>query len=262
MIDDIRNKIKDKKPLIHCITNPISIRDCANVILSVGARPMMAEHPDEVEDVTKSAASLLLNLGNLTEARAESMKKSALTAGNINIPVVLDICGVASLKNRRDLALSLIKIAKPQIIKGNYSEVKALLLEEYSASGVDADSALQKEEIIDISKELAKKYNSTIIASGKIDIISDSADTYLCENGTPQLAAITGTGCMLGALSAAFLSEASGVEAGKAACTMFGICGEIAATPLGSGTFGVNLLDALSTIDNDEIKKRSGLSRL
>ena len=260
VIDDIRKKIKENNPLIHCITNPISIRECANVILSVGARPMMAEHPDEVETVTKSAGALLINLGNLTEARASAIRISAVTAGKNNIPAVLDLCGVACLSNRRELALFVIENAKPQVIKGNYSEIKALFCEAYSSSGVDADVSLQECEVLEAANKLAKKYNSTILASGKIDIITDGNQTFFCENGTLQLATITGTGCMQGALCAAFLSKADGIDAAKEASAMFGICGEIAATPLGSGSFEANLLDALSVIDADEIRRRTKLT--
>ncbi len=260
MIDDILKKIKESNPLIHCITNPISIRECANVILSVGARPMMAEHPDEVEAVTKSAEALLINLGNLTEARASAIRISAVASGKNNIPAVLDLCGVACLSNRRELALFVIKNAKPQIIKGNYSEIKALFCEAYSSSGVDADASLQECEVLEAANKLAKKYNSTILASGKIDIITDGNQTFFCENGTPQLATITGTGCMQGALCAAFLSRADGIDAAKEAASMFGICGEIATTPLGSGSFEANLLDALSVIEADEIRKRTKLT--
>ena len=260
VIDDILKKIKESNLLIHCITNPISIRECANVILSVGARPIMAEHPDEVETVTKSAEALLINLGNLTEARASAIRISAVAAGKNNIPAVLDLCGVACLSNRRELSLFVIENAKPQIIKGNYSEIKALFCEAYSSSGVDADESLQECEVLETANKLAKNYNSTILASGKIDIITDGNQTFFCENGTPQLATITGTGCMQGALCAAFLSKADGIDAAKEAASMFGICGEIAATPLGSGTFEANLLDALSVIDADEIRRRTKLT--
>lgn len=288
MIGEIRRKVREKNALIHCITNPISIRECANVILAAGARPMMAEHPLEVETVTKSAGALLLNLGNLTDVRKESMQISARAAKESGVPFVLDLCGAASLKNRRDLALMIMDIAMPTVIKGNYSEIKALFDETYHCGGVDADLSLTEGEIDQIAVKLADRYQTTILASGKTDVISDGVLCYHCMNGTPQLATITGTGCMQGALCAAYLSAGDlersrdggigdlpgnaacieekstvrmpsdagiGLRAALAASCTFGICGQLAETPLGSGTFEVRLLDVLSTISDETIEK-------
>lgn len=305
MIGEIRRKVREKNALIHCITNPISIRECANVILAAGARPMMAEHPLEVETVTKSAGALLLNLGNLTDVRKESMQIAARTAKESGVPFVLDLCGAASLKNRRDLALAIMEIAMPTVIKGNYSEIKALFDETYHCGGVDADLSLTEGEIDRIAMKLAKRHAATILASGRIDVISDGELCYHCMNGTPQLATITGTGCMQGALCAAFLSAGDhapvkkgesgscqergeggscpergeggsekedtcrvpadagiGIRAALAASCTFGICGQLAETPLGSGTFEVRLLDELSTISDETIEKYVNAERL
>ncbi len=261
-IKDIREKLNEKNPLIHCITNPISIRECANVILSSGARPIMAEHPDEVETVTKSALALLINLGNLTKEREEAILLSAETAGDFNIPCVLDLCGAAALKNRRELAVSVIKKASPKIIKGNYSEIKALYDETYKASGVDTEKNLDKEEISEIVYALSLKYNATVLASGKTDVISDGSSLFYCENGTPELAAITGTGCMQGALCTAFLSVSDALDAALWASVMFAVSGELAETPLGSGSFEVCLLDRLSTVESEEIENKAKLTKV
>ena len=113
----LRKQIKDDKPLIHCITNPISIHDCANVILAVGARPIMAEHPAEVADITASAGALMLNLGNITDARIESMKRSMRRAVENDIPVLLDLVGVACSGLRLDLARELMSIGHPAVLK-------------------------------------------------------------------------------------------------------------------------------------------------
>lgn len=242
-------------PLIHCITNPISINQCANTILSAGARPMMAEHPEEAADMTTSAGAVLLNLGNITDVRKQSMLISAATAGEKGIPFVLDACGAACLPTRRSLALDIISTATPSVVKGNYSEVTALLRDGYSSSGVDADSSLTADEVSDCAAALAEQLGTVILASGKTDIITDGKTLIYVRNGTPQLGTITGTGCMLGALCAAYLSAADGVNAAKAACTVFGICGQLACTDKGSGTFAVALMDALSTVTDDTITK-------
>ena len=244
-INEIRKKLEENNHLIHCITNPISIRECANVIISSGARPMMAQHPDEVETITKSAEALLLNLGNLTREREESMLLSSACAKEYDIPAVLDLCGIAALKNRRELALSIIEKASPKIIKGNYSEIKALYDETYKGSGVDSDKSLTEKETGEIAASLALKYNATVLASGKKDIISDGTALYYCENGTPQMAKITGTGCMLGAIIATYLAEKKDAQSVINACRFFKRCGEAAKTDKGNGTFMVNLLDQI-----------------
>lgn len=141
-LHEIREAVRNQQPLIHCITNPISINQCANGILAIGARPMMAEHPKEVREITETAGALMLNLGNITDARMESMKISLLTAKEKNIPVMLDAVGIACSKLRRDYMAELLEIGIPTVIKGNYSEVYALYHDAYRSSGVDADACV------------------------------------------------------------------------------------------------------------------------
>jgi len=260
LISEYRKKIRELRPLIHCITNPISINQCANTILATGARPMMAEHPMEAAQVTKSAGAVMLNMGNITDIRKESMLISTKEAGKNGISFVLDVCGSACLKTRRDFVLLLINEVVPTIIKGNYSEIYALYRQEYSASGVDADESLDESKIEEAAVELAKTFRTTILASGKTDIVTDGKRVAHIKNGSPQLATVTGTGCMQGALCAVFLSVTEGYEAAVAAATMFGICGELAETEKGSGTFMVNLLDRLSTITDEELENLKSVS--
>ena len=118
-IPDIRKTVKQNQPLIHCITNPISINQCANAILAIGARPMMAEHPKEVSEITRTARSLMLNLGNITDARMESILISAKTAREQNIPFLLDAVGIACSTLRREYVKELLSTAIPTVIKGN-----------------------------------------------------------------------------------------------------------------------------------------------
>ena len=168
-LHEIREAVRNQQPLIHCITNPISINQCANGILAIGARPMMAEHPKEVREITETAGALMLNLGNITDARMESMKISMLTAKEKSIPVMLDAVGIACSKLRRDYIAELLEIGIPTVIKGNYSEVFALYHDAYRSSGVDADASINAEAITHAAAELARKYHTTILASGKTD---------------------------------------------------------------------------------------------
>ena len=255
MINEIRRSVKERAPLIHCITNPISITRCADVILAAGARPMMAEHPKEAAVITRTAGAVMLNLGNFTDVRGESMMISARTARENGIPFVLDVCGSACLPSRRDYAAELIASAVPSVIKGNYSEINALCDSGYSSVGVDADPALGIPQTADAAVKLARRYGTVVLASGGTDIVTDGRRLIKVHNGTPQLSSITGTGCMQGALCAAYLSAGAAIDAAAAACAVLGICGQLAATDKGSGTFAVNLTDALSTISDNDTDK-------
>ena len=247
------------KPLIHCITNPISINQCANLVLAVGAKPIMAEHPREVEEITKTADALMLNIGNITDARMEAMPISLRAAAKKNIPVVLDIVGVACSLLRKSFVNKLLKEAVPTVIKGNYSEIFALYSEEYRSSGVDADSFLSVENAEKAAVFLAEKYRTVIVATGKTDIITNGKKIIYVKNGTEQMSAVTGTGCMLGALCAVFMTSFPPMEAAMTACVHMGVCGELARSGEGNGSFMVNLIDKLSTLDKEEIFKLKNL---
>ena len=247
--------VREKRALIHCITNPISINQCANAILAIGARPIMAEHPLEVREITETAHALMLNLGNITDARMQSMKIALLAAKEKGIPFILDAVGIACSKLRRNYIAELLKINVPTVIKGNYSEIYALYHDAYRSSGVDADAAINADSICHAAAELALKYHTTILASGKVDIVTDGTRIVYVKNGTPQLSSVTGTGCMLGAICGAYLSVCSGMNAAVTACEALGICGQLAQTDKGSGSFMVNLMDALSTLTDAELEK-------
>ncbi len=259
-INDIRSAVKQKAALIHCITNPISINQCANVILCAHARPMMAQHPEEAAVITSSAGAVMLNMGNITDVRKQSMLISAQTAKQKGIPFVLDVCGSACLPTRREYALGLIGTCLPSVIKGNYSEITALARKDYTSTGVDADKTLTAEAVTETAQELALKLGTVILASGEADIITDGSRTAFVKNGCAQLGSVTGTGCMQGALCAAYLSAAKGFDAAAAASVVLGICGQLAQTDKGAGSFMVNLLDALSTVDDSTIDKLADIS--
>lgn len=260
-IPDIRGAVRERSSLIHCITNPISINQCANAILAVGGRPIMAEHPREVSEITATAGALMLNLGNITDVRMEAMRLSARTAEH-GTPILLDAVGVACSRLRRDYACGLMEAVTPAVIKGNYSEINALYQERYRASGVDADAALDAQTVERAAAALARTRRTVVLASGKVDIVTDGTRLIRVRNGTPQLSCVTGTGCMLGALTAAYLSAASGLDAAVTACAVLGVCGQLAETERGSGSFMVGLLDALSTLQDAELERYMDLEEI
>lgn len=290
----LRRQIKEEKPLVHCITNPISIHDCANVILAVGARPIMAEHPAEVGDITASAGALMLNLGNITDARIHSMKRSMRMAVEKNIPVLLDLVGVACSNLRLDLARELLSIGHLAVLKGNMSELLAVSGLPSHAIGIDAGAedaltAENMEAVSDVLRAFARSNQTVVLATGKQDFVTDGERIVLVENGTAALSGITGTGCMVGALTAAFLAGHNGAgcvnaeeklagEESKGAVSgdsrmesylaaavlgtaIMGIAGEEAwKVSRGPGSFQVNLLDEIYGISDgqllDELKMR------
>lgn len=241
-------KTKNNGKLIHCITNPISINQCANTVLSLGCKPIMAEHPEEVKEITATSDALLVNLGNITDVRKKSIKRSCKTAKENGIPIVFDMVGIACSSLRKKYAKKIIKKYAPEIIKGNYSEIYALYENEYEAKGVDSE-ALDISKITDTAAALSDKLGCTVLASGRVDIVAADGKCTYVRNGVSQLSAVTGTGCMLGTITAACVSSNPPYIAAVLACALLGIAGERAECPKKNGTFMINLMDELSSLN-------------
>ncbi len=264
--------------LIHCITNPISMNLCANAVLSLGAKPIMAEHPREVKEITAGAQALLLNFGNISDTRMEAMRISFAEALEKEIPIVIDAVGVACSKLRREFFFELLSernksdkscvaankalLGKEEgpghetldrkilLIKGNYSEIRALADCTYKSRGVDAEGGDTADDVAEIAKNLASKFTAIILATGKRDIITDGDTVFLNDSGHQMMSMVTGTGCMLGAICATFLAREASANSVVKACALFGIAGEKAAgrsggERVGTGSFQVALLDEL-----------------
>lgn len=278
-LEPILTYIQREAPLIHCITNPISINDCANILLAIGARPIMAEHPDEVAEITAIAKGLALNLGNITDARMASMKISAGTAKDKGIPFVLDLVGLSCSRLRQKYAKELLQIAVPDIIKGNISELRTLLgLPTTPGMGVEAG---QKEmvtqenalEYAKIFQKQAREYHTILLATGPIDLVVSSEEAYIIANGSNALASITGTGCMNNVLAGACLAGVRGISsqatnntlAAILSCLLLGIAGEnIQDIYLnqGPGSFHYSLMDSISKLTPQTIAQQCNITKL
>lgn len=256
-----RDLVREKSPLIHAITNPIAINMVANSILFQGAKAICAEHPDEMEDIVKISDSLSVNLGNITDSRIKSIELAVKFANEKNIPVIIDLVGVGASKLRYDFAKKLLENYKFSIIKGNGSEILAISEEASNAKGIDVGekdkiSGENFEKFIEISKKLCQKYQTSVLITGKTDILLDENRYFLIENGCENLSKITATGCMLTSLISTFLSVTNPIEASILGLLILEISGEISDRDK-LYSFFVNLMDNISIISDDEICKRA-----
>lgn len=268
-ICEIVTQHRKNSPLTHCITNTVTVNDCANAVLAIGASPIMANEPLEAEEMVTVVNSLLINIGTLNQKQIEAMKIAAQTADKLEKGYVLDPVGIGVSKIRNETSLELIKY-NPTIIRGNLSEIKTLanlygILEECTqAKGVDvADSDIINEDTLEsnsiIVKNIANKLNTTIAVSGPIDIISDGNEIYAIENGDKMMSQITGSGCMLGCILASYNASTTPLLAAITGTVVLGIAGQIAAQTTrvnnkGNGTFRSELINELSNMDEQTVQ--------
>lgn len=264
-------QLQREAPLIHCITSPIAINDCANAVLAVGARPICAEYPEEVAEITKSSNALSVSLANITEARAKSIMISGLAAKAAGISSVIDLVGIRCSAFRLALAKKYIAECKPAIIKGNASEIRTLAgergefhdgIDTAKQDRVSLDDPESIRDMEKILKKLAVQYRAVIMATGAVDLISDGENIFAIENGVPEMGRVTGTGCILNCLIASFLSVAEPLEAAVLAASVWGISGELGDRSRGLGTYHIELLNQLSLIDGKRIKEYAKIKRI
>ena len=198
-----------QKPLIHFLTNYVTVNDCANICLFSGASPVMADEVSEVEEITKLAKALVVNIGTINKNTAKSMMIAAKTANKIGIPVILDPCGVGVSKFRNDFIEEFLKNIKVAIIRANASEVAAMLGEASNSNGVDSNLQASKEYKINLVKKCALKYKCVCYMSGEYDIISNGTDGFSQKGAGKFLTNITGTGCMLTAVVGSFCANSN-----------------------------------------------------
>jgi hydroxyethylthiazole kinase len=258
---EILKKIKVQKPLIHHITNWVTIYDCANIVRAIGALPVMAHAKEEAGDMAKIASALVLNIGTLTTDIIESMKIAGKAANNKGIPIVLDAVGVGATKLRNDKAFELLNELKIDIIKGNASEIAKLAGEQVQTKGVEATKI--EANLIDVATKLAKEKNATVVITGPEDIITNGTDLYLCKNGHDMMGSIVGTGCMAASVIGAFAAvEKDYTKAAASALVVFGIAGELASrNSSGPGTYKEHFYDEIYNLDEMDINDMERLEK-
>lgn len=251
-IVDTLKEIERKKPLIHALTNEITVNDVANAILACGASPTMAHHIEEVEEFTANADCLLINFG-----ATEYLDQIYKSGKNEKVIKVFDPVGVAASQFRRNHARQIIKDTKPYVIRANRSEISALYYDKKTAKGVDASNLLniKDSDYINLVKDFAKKTKSIVVSSGAIDYISDGREVYSISNGSTWMRKITGSGCISTGIIASFIACEKNFESVLKACVFVALSAEVAEKltldeKKGSGTFKVHLLDVMSRFED------------
>lgn len=255
MISEIFEKVRKEKPLVHHITNWVTIYDCANMTRAFGALPVMAHAKEEAADMASISSSLVLNIGTLTPELIEAMILAGKSANKKNIPVVLDAVGVGATRLRDDKSLELLNAIKIDIIKGNASEIAKLAGEKVVTKGVESTKV--EGSLIEIAKKLANKHESAVVITGKEDVITNGQNTYLVKNGHEMMGSIVGTGCMAASIIGAFAGvEKNYAKAAACALVCYGIAGELAAAKSqGPGSFHEHFYDEAYNLNSDKIEK-------
>lgn len=259
LLDEIRNR----QPLVHHITNWVTIFNCAQAVKSLGASPVMAHAQQEASEITSISSSLVLNIGTLTEDLIESMVISAGTASEKKIPVVLDICGAGASMMRNKSCMRLIESAHISIIKGNASEVSCIAGLEATTRGVDSTEVLY--DLSDVALKLSEKLSCTVVITGKRDFIAGNGRVFAVDNGSELMGKVVGTGCMAASMIGCFAAVLPGdlVSASAAALAVFGIAGEKASEKsVGAGSFLLNIFDSLSSLSGNDITGREKITSI
>lgn len=244
----ILETLRRERPLVHHITNTVTINDCANATLAIGAAPVMAEALGEVADMAALADALVLNIGTLSSRQVAAMVKAGRRANRKGIPVILDPVGAGATKMRTDSARLLLSGLEITVLKGNAGEIGVLAGAEATVRGVD--SAGLTGDTAAIAKTFAAEAGLVVAVSGATDIITDGTRTVLVENGHPLMGRLSGTGCMAASVTAAFAAAGSDrVAAAAAGLAAFGLAGERAALQAnGPYSFRTALIDALAAL--------------
>lgn len=219
--------------LIHNITNYVTVNDCANILIACGGAPIMADDKDEVEEITSICGGLNINIGTLNERTIPAMLLAGKKAGELGHPILLDPVGAGASSLRTETAKRIIREVRPTVIRGNISEIKALATGQGGAKGVDADVADRvTDENLDAAIAFAKSFaastGAVVVITGAIDIAADESRAFVIRNGCPLMSQITGSGCMLSAMTAAYITAnpENTLEAAAASVCAMGLCGE------------------------------------
>ena len=261
-MDNVRKNV----PLVHNITNYVTVNDVANILLACGGSPIMSDEPEDVEDITSVCGGLNINIGTLQQSSIEGMLLAGKKANELGHPVLLDPVGAGASRLRTDTALRIMKEIKLTVIRGNISEIKTLAYGSGTTKGVDADvaDAVTEETLNDaiaFVKNFARKTSCIIAVTGAIDLVSDGEICYVIRNGRPEMGKITGTGCQLSGMMTAYVTanQEKPLEAAASAVCIMGLAGEIGWSRMqegdGNATYRNRIIDAVYQMTGEDLEK-------
>lgn len=260
------NNVRATTPLVHCITNYVTVNDCANALLACGGSPIMSDDVNDVVDIQGICGGLVINIGTLNEHTIDGMYAAGARARDLGHPIVLDPVGAGASWLRTTTAVGILNSIGAQVIRGNMSEVKALVSSAAATRGVDVnpDDVVAEENLADcaeFARTVAEKTHSIVAITGAIDLVADAERVYAIRNGSPIMGRITGAGCMLTCVVAAYVvaNPDAMLDATVAAVAGFGLAGQIARTRMGTldgnGSFRTYLLDAVYNMTGSLLEK-------
>jgi hydroxyethylthiazole kinase len=250
-------ELRERKPLVHQITNYVVMNETANATLAIGGLPVMAHAPEEVEEMAALAGALVLNIGTLSRHWVDAMLLAGRAANTAGVPVVLDPVGVGATRYRTETARRILDDVAVTIVRGNAAEVAALAGMRAEIRGVESISA--ETDVAGAAKALG----TIVSVTGPVDHVSDGTRTLAIANGDPLLATITGSGCISSALTGCFAAVDPTLEGAAAALAALGVAGEDAAADArGPGTFHANLYDALANLTPESLDERARIEAL
>ena len=262
---ELINKVKEINPLVIHYTNEVTINDCANITLALGASPLMSYSNEEVEEVVSIASSVVINIGTMNSSRLDLFVNAGKAANKFNKPVILDPVGVFATKTRTDFTNKLLNEIKFDVVKGNVAEIKFIGGLDVRGQGVDSFD--DGEDISEVIKKVAKKLGCIVVATGKVDFISDGNTVIKIFNGTSKLKSVTGTGCMTGSLIGSYLGAYNNlegrerdnfkkVEAVAMGVLTMAVSGELADKDnISIGTFKEELMNNVYEMNIDKLKE-------
>ena len=264
MLGDCLENVRSKAPLVHNITNYVTVNDVANVLLACGGSPIMSDEPEDVEDITAVCGGLNINIGTLNQSSIKGMFRAGRKANELKHAVLLDPVGAGASALRTDTAVKLMEEIRFTAIRGNISEIKTLALGSGTTKGVDADLAdAVTEQTLDAAiafiKGFARKTGAIVAVTGAIDLVSDGEKCYVIRNGRPEMGRITGTGCQLSGMMTGFLvaNPENKLEAAAAAVCTMGLAGEIGWSRMqegdGNSTYRNRIIDAIFNMDEETL---------
>ena len=265
-ISQLLEKVRATKPLVHHITNYVTVNDCANIVLAIGASPIMADDIDEVESITAISQAIVLNIGTLNKRTVESMIAAGKKANQLGIPVAFDPVGAGASRLRNETTEKILQEISIDVLRGNMSEIRFVAGLKAETKGVEASEDDQKIAVKEgrfVAEKVALALNCVAAVTGATDIISDGKRVCYIRNGTEHMSNVTGTGCMCSSLVGAFLGAAKPGQAFMAATAgvlVSGLSGELAherAGHLGYGSFHRAIIDVASKIDATILRERA-----